>query len=174
MLTADQQRELALLASIGCDRQTVCHYVGCSPAELLDALRQRPEFAAQLARAEATAEVLHMRCIHDAVKESKNWRASVWWLERRAPERYGRRAPAGLTVAELQAVIEQLCDVIAAEIVDIQVRERLAIRLHHVAAELTHAFELPPADMGIDASADAGHDDLEQDDTLSESGSWQE
>ncbi|MCA9237527.1 MAG: hypothetical protein KDA44_18765 [Planctomycetales bacterium] len=171
MLTEQQQHELAALASMGCDRQTGCHYVGCTAGELLRTLHARPEFAARLLRSEASAEVTHMRCVHDAVKEGKQWRASVWWLERRAPDRFARKPTASLTTDELQAAIEQLTAAIAEEIADPLLRQRVKDRLQQIAAELTHAFDLPTPgqtnDVGLAAVAD---DSLDPDD---EPTAWQ-
>ncbi len=48
------------------------------------------DFAAQLKRAEATPEMAHMRNLHNAAKEEKNWRVSVWWLERQNKARQAR------------------------------------------------------------------------------------
>ncbi|MAT73052.1 MAG: hypothetical protein CMJ58_26510 [Planctomycetaceae bacterium] len=142
-LTSQQQRELKLLASIGCDRQTGCHYVGATPAALLETMRARPEFAAELLRAEATPEVMHMRVVNDAAKDVKNWRASVWWLERRAPERFARRPLPGLTLHELQAAIEHVAAAIVEEIGDATLRRRVQERLAGIATELSGAYELP-------------------------------
>ncbi|MBX3425810.1 MAG: hypothetical protein KF688_09030 [Pirellulales bacterium] len=174
MLTDQQQRELVLLASIGCDRQTGCNYVGCTPGDLLAALRQQASFAAQLLRAEATPEATHMRCVHDAAKDVKNWRASVWWLERRAPERFARRASAGLSAAELQGVVDQLCETIGQEIADVALRERVGRRLRQIAADLTCAYELPgDAGAGLSGIA-AGEVEREDDfDPLAGVEDWQ-
>lgn len=158
MLSPEQQRELALLAKIGCDRQTGCHYVGTTAAELLETLHAQPEFAAELLRAEATPEVAHMRIVHEAAKDVKNWRASVWWLERRAPERFARRPLPGLTADELQAAIGQLTGVIVEEIGDAALRRRVQERLAAIATELSHAFMLPAEGKRVEGGIDVPED----------------
>ena len=91
-LTQQQQRDVCLILSTGCDRLAAAKYVGCSPADLRRAMRNVPQFAADVRRNEAAIEMTHMRNVRNAARDDKHWRASVWWLERRAPERYGRRA----------------------------------------------------------------------------------
>ena len=112
-LTDEQMREAALIISVGCDRDTAAKYVGCTVEQLSDHAIREPRFAEDLRRAEAGCEVAHMRNIQQASKEDRHWRASVWWLERRLPERYGKReadtiGPRGAaksTVATLAGVL---------------------------------------------------------------------
>lgn len=49
-----------------------------------------PDLAARVAQAEALAEANHLAVITRAA-EAGTWQAAAWWLERRAPERWGRR-----------------------------------------------------------------------------------
>lgn len=90
MLTNEQKAEVALIASVGCDRETAAMYVGCRLDELNDALRADAGFADQVRRAEAGCELAHMRCVQQASRDERHWRASVWWLERHRPARYAR------------------------------------------------------------------------------------
>ncbi len=129
----EQKRECCLMIKIGCDRETACNYLGKTAAELHEQLRQDREFHRQLLRAEATPEFSHMRNLYNAAKDEKHWRASVWWLERRAPERFARRAPDALTAQQLRSVIEALADTIVGEIEDPQDRERLLAKLVQIA-----------------------------------------
>ena len=99
-------------------------------------MRRDAKFAAQLSRAEATAELSHMRNLQNAAKDEKHWRASVWWLERRAPERYARRAADAISTAQLQAFVEELADVLVAEITSPSDRQRLLTRLSQIACEI--------------------------------------
>lgn len=129
----DQKRECCLMISIGCDRETACNYLGKTAEELRGALRLDEVFRRQLLRAEATPEFNHMRNLYNAAKDEKHWRASVWWLERRAPERYARRAPDALTAPQLRQVIEELAETIVGEVDDPQDRQRLLARLVQIA-----------------------------------------
>ncbi|MCG8451383.1 MAG: hypothetical protein MI725_17595, partial [Pirellulales bacterium] len=128
-----QKQEFCLMISIGCDRETACKYLSWRPDQLRRALEQDPEFAKQLLKAEATPEFSHMRNLHNAAKDEKNWRVSVWWLERNAPERYARRAPDALSATQLQQVIEELAEAIVSEVASECDRERLLARFEQIA-----------------------------------------
>lgn len=127
--TDEQKRECCLMISIGCDRETACNYLGKTAAELRLEIRNDAEFGKQLLRAEATPEFNHMRNLYQAAKDAKHWRASVWWLERRAPERYARRLPDSLTTNELCRFVEELAEAILSEVNNDQDRRRLLARL---------------------------------------------
>lgn len=132
----EQKRECCVMISIGCDRETACNYLGKTPEELRVELQQDPEFGQRLLRAEATPEFNHMRNLFNAAKEEKNWRASVWWLERRSPERYARRPPDAVSSAQLQHVIEELTDAIVGEVDHHEDRHRLLNRLRLIAKNI--------------------------------------
>jgi len=135
-LTDDQKREFCLIVLIGCDRETASNYLGCTLRQLQGALKRDPKFAKQLARAEATPEFIHMRNLHNAAKDEKHWRVSVWWLERCAPERYARRNPDAISAAQLRQIIKELADAIAGEVASQDDRQRLLTRLSKIAREV--------------------------------------
>ncbi|QDT01279.1 hypothetical protein [Adhaeretor mobilis] len=130
-LTPDQQEEVCRIALLGCDRETACLYVDCTQVELRDALNRDTAFRKRLRKAEANAEVSYMNTIHEAVKDSKNWRASVWWFERRNPERFARKA-ATVTARDLAAATAQFAAFVNEEIHDREDRERLLTRLDDI------------------------------------------
>lgn len=132
-LSEAQQRECCMLLSIGCDRQMVCHYLGISVGALSKLLRRDAAFNQRVLRAEATAELKQMQNLCEATKDPKNWRASVWWLETRSPERFARRNPQTVTVAELEELVDQLAQAIAIEVGEEQDRRRLLDRLQQIA-----------------------------------------
>lgn len=49
------------------------------------------QFVQDIQKAEAQAETVLIRRVRDASKEPTRWQAAAWLLERRYPERYGRR-----------------------------------------------------------------------------------
>jgi hypothetical protein len=104
--------------------------------QLRSTLKQDPQFAKQLARAEATPEFSHMRNLQNAAKDEKHWRASVWWLERCAPERYARRNPAAISAVQLKQIIKELADAIAGEVGCREDRERLLTRFAVIARSM--------------------------------------
>lgn len=134
--TDDEKRECCLMISIGCDRETACNYLGKTAEQLRAELRDCPEFFKELLRAEATPEFNHMRNLYNAAKEEKNWRASVWWMERRAPERFARRLPDTLSTTQLRNFVEELAETIINEINDSQDRTRLLAKLMDTTKQL--------------------------------------
>jgi hypothetical protein len=70
-----------------------------------------------------------MRTVQKAAKDEKNWRAAVWWLERRSPERFGSRSAGAVTARHLKAFLTMAGDVLNTEIRDPTDRERVMSRL---------------------------------------------
>ena len=131
MITETQQQDICRIVLKGCDRETACAYVDCTQPELRETLSENEEFGRRLRRSEAEAELRHMERIEAASKDEKNWRVSVWWFERRSPERFARRA-ATVTVSDVNQVIDQLEVLIAEEIKDATERQRLLTRLERI------------------------------------------
>ena len=90
-ITDQQKDEFCAAISLGCDLETARKFQGWTQEQLSMALDGDPKFHQKLHRAEATAELTHVRNLNSAAAEPKNWRVSVWWLERRWPQRYGKR-----------------------------------------------------------------------------------
>jgi hypothetical protein len=112
-LTDEQKNQIRGVVSVGCDWHTAANFTGCSLAAIRRAMRLDPQFATSLRRAEAGAELTHMRTIQKAAEDPKNWRTSVWWLERHAPERFGPRSAGAVTARQLKAYIAILAEVIS-------------------------------------------------------------
>lgn len=168
-LTDAQKREACLILSLGCDRETVADYLGCSASDIRQAMLQDERFADDVRRAEAGIELSHMRNIHNAAKDEKNWRVSVWWLERRAPERYGRRVAGAVTTRQLESIVAWLVDAVIEEIHDPADRDRLVSRLERLAASLQQTLtgnacdesepsDTVPSSTHADSEADKDHE----------------
>jgi hypothetical protein len=114
-LTDEQKGRICGVLSVGCDWTTAANLVGCSLSDIRRAVQLDIEFATSVRRSEAGAELSHMRTIQEAAKDAKNWRASVWWLERRAPDRFGPRRAGVVTARQLKAYIGILADVLAGQ-----------------------------------------------------------
>jgi hypothetical protein len=132
-----ESEKLLQVIKLGCPSATAGKYVGLS-REQLDALLVRDEeLMRDVLRAEAEAEVRHMGNVHKAASDEKNWRTSVWWLER-----HGMVVPEldpdqpGYNEAVMLA-LEKFADLIIAEIPDVTRRQSLLNALLHVAAEST-------------------------------------
>lgn len=135
-LTPAQKSQVCSVLAVGCDRQTAVDYVGCSLAELRRALVADRSFLALVRRTEASIELTHMNNVKKAADSQKAWRASVWWLERRSPERYARRADS-VTPGQLRAFVELVGDVLDETVRDADDRRHVLARL----AELAQSAE---------------------------------
>ncbi|MEO0529630.1 MAG: hypothetical protein AAF266_03530, partial [Planctomycetota bacterium] len=135
-LTDEQKRDAVLITSVGCDRETAAKYAGCTADELNNAIDIDHDFADQLQRAEAGCELAHMRTIQQAGRDERHWRASVWWLERRLPERYARRGPGSVGRRELVRFLEAVATGVATAVRDESDRQRVVETLQ----ELTQAI----------------------------------
>jgi len=151
-LDAVERAKLLQVIKLGCPSATAGKYVGLT-REQLDALVMRDEeLMRDVLRAEADAEVRHMGNVHKAANDEKNWRTSVWWLERH-----------GVVVPELDLdqpgyneaimyALEKFADLIVAEIPDVARRQSLLTALLHVAAESvqpTTVIDVAPAAIAV-------------------------
>jgi len=153
---------------MGCDRETAGNYLGFTLLQLRDEVKREPEFLQQVLRAEAAAEFHQIRNLHEATKDSKQWRASVWWLERKIPERFARRAANAITAAEWQQFLETLADMIVSEITCEADRQKLLTRLSQIAQEVDAEFAGSQSD-GADSQTDEQESTSDLDDERGES-----
>lgn len=128
-LTAEQQGQILGILSVGCDRETAAGFVDCTAADISQAMQHEPTFAAMVRRTEAAAELTCMRTVHEAAKDVKSWRAAVWWLERRSPERFASRGAGTVTTRQLRAFLTIIGNLLNEEIRDPQDRQRVLARL---------------------------------------------
>jgi hypothetical protein len=126
-LTDEQKSQIRGILSVGCDRQTAVDYVGCSLADIRRTMLEDAAFMADVRRAEAGIELMHMRNVQEAAEKKKEWRASVWWLEQRSPERFARKVGT-ITAKQLKAFSAMLLDIYRQEVHDAADRERLISR----------------------------------------------
>ena len=114
---------------IGCDRETASKYLGFTAQQVESLLQCDSAFMQQALKAEGAAELHQMKNLHDATKDSKQWRASVWWLERRAPARFARRTANAITASEWNSFLTAIVDAILAEVTNEADRQRLIARI---------------------------------------------
>jgi hypothetical protein len=81
----DRERVLGLVRA-GADQAIAAALAGISSQDLEQMKALDEELERELRKAGAEAALLHMRNIHEAAKDPRNWRLSVWWLERRTQE----------------------------------------------------------------------------------------
>lgn len=170
-LTADQKGQITGVLSLGCDRQTAAHIVGCKLSDLRRTQQQDAEFAASIRRAEASAELNHMRNVQEAAKKESNWRASVWWLQQHSPERFAHRGPGVVTARHLKAFVAILDEVLKENVRNDDDRQRISARFQSIVEsadqllrdmqtsdiEPTHVISSPP-----DAADGDAFDSLDQ------------
>lgn len=132
-LTDEQQSQICAILTVGCDRQTAADYVGCTLADIRKQMLRDAAFLARVLRAEASVELGHMRNVQESAKEKKDWRASVWWLERRSPERFARRDPGSITARQLSTFVGLLADALANDVTNAADRQRVLSRLRALA-----------------------------------------
>ncbi len=129
-LSAEQQGQVLGILSVGCDRETAAGFVGCTAAEIARAMQVDSAFGAVVRRTEAAAELTCMRTVLDAAKDVKTWRAAVWWLERRSPERFASRGAGTVTTRQLRVFLTIIGDLLNEEIHDPDDRQRVLARLN--------------------------------------------
>lgn len=129
-LTAEQQGQILGILSVGCDRDTAAGFVGCTAVQIARAMQIDPAFGVVVRRTEAAAELTCMRTVQAAAKEVKTWRAAVWWLERRSPERFASRGAGTVTTRQLRAFLTIIGDLLNEEIHDPNDRQRVLARLN--------------------------------------------
>jgi hypothetical protein len=140
-LTQWQRAKVCEVILLGCDRTTACNYVGITPGQLQAEMERDEELEKEIVRSEAGAELRHMGNVHKAAQDEKNWRTSVWWLERRSQDRSGGEEgnPTDEHVAEL---VDELARIVVEVIEDAALQGRLVDRLHQALAGADEALEL--------------------------------
>jgi hypothetical protein len=162
-LTDEQKGRICGILSVGCDRQTAADFVGCSLADIRLAIQRDAEFLSNIRRAEASVELSHMRNVQQAAQEKKDWKASIWWLECRSPERFARRSGA-VGVRQLKAFVSILIDTLSHEVNNAADRQRVMARMRQITESVEQllrdahasAFDLAvaPRDIADAAGAD--------------------
>jgi hypothetical protein len=140
-LTDSQKRSFCTVLHVGCNRATAGKYIGASCAEVAAALQQDPAFRQAVIQAEANAEVQFMGNVHKAAQDEKNWRTSVWWLERRAREEASTaQATAGEVIAAVRAALEKFAEIVVTELPDVTRRQAIIAQLLQIADEATRVI----------------------------------
>ena len=92
-LDAGKQMEVLFYLRLGASRRMAARQVGCCHRTIARAAARDPDFARELARAEADADEKCLHLISRATDQEKYWRAAAWVLERRNPEEFAARKP---------------------------------------------------------------------------------
>jgi hypothetical protein len=135
-LNDEQKGQICSILAYGCDRETAAGIVECAVVDIGSEITNDPGFAIKVRRAEATAELRHMQNILNATKDGKYWRASVWWLERRSPERFGRRSAETITPKQLEQAVAAWNDVLSRQFPDKEEQERISACIEELYASI--------------------------------------
>jgi hypothetical protein len=128
-VTEAEKKTLCNVIAVGCPLDTAAAVVGVELAAVHHAFQADAEFAKRLTQAAAIIEYTHVNNIKIASKVEKNWRASVWWLERCVPEKYGKRDPETMPPQRFFELRAALLAAINDEVRSTADRERLRQRL---------------------------------------------
>ncbi len=132
-LDAVKRGQICAILAVGGSRATAARYVKCAVSTIRRTAERDAAFAAEIERAEANLEVIHLSNIQRISKRA--WHASAWVLERVYPERYGRRAPDTVPVEQLQDLLHRFNEMLLEEIADEPFRERILARLNELIAK---------------------------------------
>src|SRR4029450_9182338 len=95
-LTPQLQRKICKLLERGHTVGTTCGAVGLSPRSFHDYCAKDSSFLAETQRARAQGRVR----IVDSILTDRDWRGKAWYLERTAPDEFGRCAERDLPVTK--------------------------------------------------------------------------
>ena len=129
-----QRRDIVTIVSVGGSRQTAAKHVGCTVRTINETARDDAAFDRKLRQAESQHELTQLQNLRTAAE--KHWQASVWLLERKYPEVYGRRDPRQLTILQVGHLLAGLADIIVAEVPEAEYREKILSRLKELTAQL--------------------------------------
>jgi hypothetical protein len=135
-LTDEQKKDICMVVGVGCDRETAAKYARTTWVALHEAMNLDREFATEVRYKEAVVELQHMYQLREASKKEANWRASVWWLEALAPERYGPRGTGLVNTRQLKIFLEHVSTTLVVEVHNDEDRERLLAALKHAAEKV--------------------------------------
>ena len=122
-----KRREICALVSAGCGITGAAQYVHCAPATIHKERKRNPEFRDQLHRAELAAQMNPLCAMQQAVRTHS--RAAAWMFERVQPERFGRQRPTVFGHKQLQALVDEITNIIRDEVLHDPTRDRLERRI---------------------------------------------
>lgn len=134
MLDEAKQREICAILAIGGTQRVAALYVGCSVSTIQRLALRDADFALRLERAEMEMEVLQLSHIRQASKSS--WNAAAWILERLRPERYGKRSPLTIPLADLQDAFAGAMELVNEYLPNDEIREELRTKVDEYFAAL--------------------------------------
>ena len=89
-LTPDTVAKLCEAMRLGMSIQTACHYAKVNRSTFYRHLETDGDFATKIEAAQDYLVLIASALIHKAIVQDKNVQAAMWWLERAAPEQFGK------------------------------------------------------------------------------------
>jgi hypothetical protein len=166
-----KRHEICALVAGGCSLREAAKYVGCGINTIRRELERNTIFRENLRDSQMHAQLSPLRTMQQAV--AKHWRAAAWFLERAYPERFARRNPAGYSAPQARKLLNQVIDIIRAEINEPHRQACIVKRLrpvfedsirracdsHRTSRELRQALEFfEHTEKHESTSAPSGHD----------------
>lgn len=88
--SAKRRDAIVAAVAVGCTREQAALAAGIGERTLYEWLKDKPQLAQALEKAEAAGVLSRLARIQTAAKGGA-WQADAWWLERKFPEQWGRR-----------------------------------------------------------------------------------
>jgi hypothetical protein len=126
---AKERGKILGMVIMGCDLEIAAHIVGWTTQQLEQERENNPEFAADLALREGSVELHHMKNVHKAGEDVKNWRASAWWIARKSAERREQRLGRSISLDDLHLWVEGIIEAIWTEVKSAEDRDRVMFHI---------------------------------------------
>ncbi len=130
-----KRREVCALVSTGFGIAEAAEYIGCTARTVRREALRNEAFHESLRKAEIAGQLDALGTLRKAA--GTEWRAAAWLLERTNPERFARRDTKTLKIEEVDDLITQLVEMVAEEIDDPDVQQRVYQRLLAATQQLT-------------------------------------
>lgn len=127
---------IGAMLGIGCDLRTAAWAVGRSPAEVKRLLAEDPELLHAVQKGGAIFEYKHLQHLDEAAKDKKNYRVSMWLLERLRPDTYEKQRPRTIKENQLMPLLKSLADALVEGVGDEEARGKLIERVKETAEDL--------------------------------------
>ncbi len=141
-------KQIESMISAGCTLRTASRMLGFPPAVLQRVVERDAEFREAVLAAEARFEIRQLQRLDEAAKDVKNWRVSMWLLERRLPDRYGRQRPRTVREGQVEPLLRALARAVVDAVDDPQQQNVLFERLEGAVRDLETSIPRGPKDDG--------------------------
>lgn len=127
---------IGAMLAIGCDLRMAAWVVGRSPAEVKALIEEDKAFLREVQKGHSHFDYKHLSHLDKAAKDPKNWRVSMWLLERLRPERYEKQRPRTIKESQLMPLLRSMADALVDGLSDEAARETLFDRVMAAAEAL--------------------------------------